>query len=1391
MKQNFLYLMGGMLWAAFQSLSAQPVSWTDDSLQPDTVWFTNNKSEKEYILSRPEELAGLSVLVNSYGYTFQGKTIRLAKDISLKRVIAEEAVCWEPVGDYIRNSKEVYFQGVFDGQGHTIDGMRVIGSHSCSGFFGALKGATVRDVVIGSQSVITTEKTISYIGALAGRVEESRLTGCINKASLSALKEQNIQLGGLVGSLGGESYVENCKNYGNVSAGGYVGGICGVMSTDTIVNCTNLGQLSEAYYDLGGIVGYANGDYRLVNNLNVGLIAGGGGIAGKVYGSYSATAPKGRMANNLNLGEVNPVSNKGHVVVCSSTNTTLIRNYAKQTDLVVGDVSYNALSDEQLKSKNCLLELTANAGYENKLGSSVQALSWQAGENGYPELGSEVAAITYRVEVLPSLLGEPDWNTLASEDVRAAYFEPGTQVILPVRAYKGYTFEGFQVEGVLQAGNTFTMPAKDIQLNLVFHSGNATDWASMAQYAEAGTDYSFEGFTYEVHTAKGLAYLALQVNEGKVTAETVIRLTADIDLNVNNAAGELLRWIPIGNDTNPFVGIFDGASFTIDHMNVKETDAYAGLFGKTSGAEIVNVSIGKNSRIFSKGQYLGSIVGQAVNTVITNCRNAADVVSENNYVGGIAGDVVGEASVVSLCANTGNVRTTKNMAGGIVARLGDNSGASSLFNCYNTGTVSAKLTAGGLVGMLQTPTKQGETVNRSTVANSYNTGNVTVDSNMAGGIAAFINMYGEVKNCVSCAAIVKAGGKYAGGVVGSNINKNNPGLITRSYYLTNTAQAGSDLNEMGTALTSEQMYSSNLATEMSNFAGFLNSRELTSYLQWTKTSSSCPTFGKKNTIASAAYILTIAESLHGKYELIKPAAVLAVDSTTLFVRKNTQVTFKTLADSSYVFYALRVNGELQTEYVNNFRTGASDTRVEVLFSLPRRWDFLATEAIVGTDYTETEAGYEVHTPLGLAYIADQVNNQKNQLNGKLVTLTDDINLAKKNADGDDFDWAPIGVMGTPFKGNFDGRGHRVLNMLVRAASGYGGLFGTVSADTLANVTLAGYSAVAGSNYVGALAGYMDSKAMVVNCNNDSCIVKGTNYVGGLIGSAGSGCRILNSSSSGEVCGKDKVGGIVGYLQGEVEACLSSGKVKSEAKGGAILGDGYKPKAMRCYFQEGLVNAGESGETVTGTALSESDIVSENLAKELTAYAGYTNRTVDGCAWGEWRQKADGTVFSSSEKAKDAYAAFVTETAHGAVRLPVVLSRDEEAAFYAIAGQFVPLEINPEEGYKLDCLTLNDEAIELSDGCFVMPDCEAVITATFAEQPTSILSEVQDGIRIWTSGEMLMVVSDTTVPMTVFEMDGRVSVAEKAVSGSVAYRLQPGAYIVQVGTSTYKILINSL
>lgn len=179
----------------------------------------------------------------------------------------------------------------------------------------------------------------------------------------------------------------------------------------------------------------------------------------------------------------------------------------------------------------------------------------------------------------------------------------------------------------------------------------------------------------------------------------------------NNGAG----WIPIGNETNPFKGFFDGNGYTVKGIQVNissYSNVYAGLFGFNTGV-IKNLGVidGSISATTTNGStFVGGIAGYSYDGgVISCCYNTGIVLANattansydpSAYSGGIVG-CSGTKATISNCYNTGSVSSNSNMsnarAGGIVGSSYD----SPISNCYNTGQVSISTTstyAGGIAG---------------------------------------------------------------------------------------------------------------------------------------------------------------------------------------------------------------------------------------------------------------------------------------------------------------------------------------------------------------------------------------------------------------------------------------------------------------------------------------------------------------------------------------------------------------------------------------------------------------------------------------------------------------------------------------------------------------------
>ena len=246
-----------------------------------------------------------------------------------------------------------------------------------------------------------------------------------------------------------------------------------------------------------------------------------------------------------------------------------------------------------------------------------------------------------------------------------------------------------------------------------------------------------EANPYLINDLMDLQFFRNSVNAGeeKYNAKGVyVALNADIDLNSSSVVTFGLSrlsnlWTPIGTDSTPFKGIFDGQGHTISNLNVS-VETRAGLFGEIAGATIKNVNIHNVS--LEAVSYLGSIVGMGYTGRIENCHVSGNVAIEGNYmVGGISGHgyaTIVDCSVIANDKTTDFIRAThdggKNEGdnvGGIVGHSAENV---DITNCtVKNVTISGTRKVAGITGI----TSMSSEVTGCTVENVIVETNATVE----------------------------------------------------------------------------------------------------------------------------------------------------------------------------------------------------------------------------------------------------------------------------------------------------------------------------------------------------------------------------------------------------------------------------------------------------------------------------------------------------------------------------------------------------------------------------------------------------------------------------------------------------------------------------------------
>lgn len=148
------------------------------------------------------------------------------------------------------------------------------------------------------------------------------------------------------------------------------------------------------------------------------------------------------------------------------------------------------------------------------------------------------------------------------------------------------TFETdkFSTYALLSEATTYASQKSDISLMSldVSEMSDATDtWDGSSSSGFRFGDGS-QASPYLITKASELSYLAKQVNSGNSFDGKYFQVTNDINLDSRN-------WTPVGNTTNPFQGIFDGAghiianaTIAIDSIPTGNVDSY-GIFGSIGG----------------------------------------------------------------------------------------------------------------------------------------------------------------------------------------------------------------------------------------------------------------------------------------------------------------------------------------------------------------------------------------------------------------------------------------------------------------------------------------------------------------------------------------------------------------------------------------------------------------------------------------------------------------------------------------------------------------------------------------------------------------------------------------------------------------------------------------
>ena len=645
---------------------------------------------------------------------------------------------WNPIG-----SNDVYgngaFEGIFDGNGHTITGMRIHIENSSLpsgastiyiGLFANVTG-TVKDLTLTEGTICYEAGKQFYIGTVSGNVSGT-IENCHSDIAISILStyasNQSCYIGGIAGFATENAVINKSSNQGNIdfrhgsgsgSAKSYVSGIVGLgkVSTD-ISKCYNNGNITlgnsiSSYIYVSGI-SYTS---KITDSYNTGAMDAT--AAGQI--SYKYTYGIGGTATRCyNIG--NAIGGAQNYAIASETSTNCFYldgvgiNNTGSTPLTKGQLALSALY----------------TGFDF---DTIWVLETEA-VYPYPQLQSN----TYDIRVID----EVGVNSLPDK----VEYMPGEDLDLT----------GATIFVKLKNG---TIQYFDIKMDMVsgYDSDNSGAQIISVNYCGFETSFSVrvkEKVFIPIYTIADLYNIRDNLSANYI-------LMNDIDLTEATASGgdwdfDGRGWNPIGSDNvyagNEFTGEFDGNGHSINGMRISISSSsmpsgysnslYAGLFAKSAGyvhdLNMENVDIYIYDNLSSTAWYAGAVCGNNGGE-ISNCSSSGriSVPYFDDYIGGITGYNKGN---ITECFNIAEVVEGKR-AGGIT---GYNSNSGSVMNCYNAGII------------------------HSNSDSSYH-------NESAGGITGY--NAGAIENCYNSGLIKGSRDKYA---IAYNYN----GSIVNSYYLVNS-----------------------------------------------------------------------------------------------------------------------------------------------------------------------------------------------------------------------------------------------------------------------------------------------------------------------------------------------------------------------------------------------------------------------------------------------------------------------------------------------------------------------------------------------------------------------------------------------------------------------------
>ena len=627
----------------------------------------NYADTSQYEITNYHELLGLAKLVNEKNETI---TASLMNDIVFNENLLDASgnvqvanpIKWTPSG-----TEKYYFNGIFNGNGHTISGLYV-DSGDYAGLFGKAQGApTIKGVGV----VDSYFKGAKYVGGIAGAyidvngIEFDCMAGCFTYNVKLEGTESTTKIGQFIGDISGKGNAKLNSNYCLAEKEEPLPGInCSTMTAEDFESGKVAYLMNKYFTDKG------NGDVWgqvVANNENVPVdlfptaykIIGNGGsnevinCAGQYHNHLgSATCPICQTVNPQEPAQDNGVYQIGtpsellwfaeHVKVNGIQKAVLTADIdmtgVKWTPIGTKEKAFKGEFDGQghvitnLNVNDPSPEYAGLFGYVSKFSNPATIKNLGVfGEFSGGEYVGGIAGYSENSEITNCFfigtVSGTNTNGIANEDtigdtVKNCYFQSDSTDINARTEKQFKSGEVAELLNMLPNGGTQEVWGQTIGAD-AYPCALTSDNKVIRDYTNLGWHNHTNGTTedncpncvktpkqengvYQISTMQELYWFSAYVNntDSSIKAELANNITVNEDIS----AQKRIIWTPAGTISNPFTGTFDGKGHIISGLVKENSTEPVGLFGVIgSGAEVSNVGV--VNCIFSSTADAGGIAG--------------------------------------------------------------------------------------------------------------------------------------------------------------------------------------------------------------------------------------------------------------------------------------------------------------------------------------------------------------------------------------------------------------------------------------------------------------------------------------------------------------------------------------------------------------------------------------------------------------------------------------------------------------------------------------------------------------------------------------------------------------------------------------------------------------